>query len=542
VRTSQTHPIHVDFLPREACSLPGRLGLTIAPGSKDWGAQRDLTADLERLRGAFGTRVLVSFLDDAELDLLGIPDHTAVARALGIRVCRLPVVDGGVPEDVEEVVRVVRAVIASLEGGETVILHCRAGLGRSGLFAGCCLVALGHGADEAIRIVRAARIGAVETPDQSRFVEHFARAWSRASPVVPSVTRFVGCLLGGALGDALGFPVEFLGSAGEIERVLGRSTPSRLPRMRGGKALISDDTQMTLFTAEGLIRARHRVLQGGMGSPEVAILGAYQRWLSTQTGSGAERWTEATQRGWLLDVAELWARRAPGTTCVSALEDSLVAHRLPSIHARPNDSKGCGAVMRSAPIGLVAVDAEEAFRRACDAAALTHGHPSGYLAAGYFAALVQRLARDAPLEEAMRAADDLLRGERDAAEVSAAVDAARAAAASEADFPEVIERLGGGWVAEEALGIALVCAQRTEDRTPAAVATTLWRAAAHGGDSDSTGSLTGNLLGAMMGVEALPSMWLDDLELKGVIESVARDLHTTYVLGLEPDAGRYPPG
>lgn len=185
MRTSQTDPIHVDFLPREACALPGRLGLTIAPGTKDWGAHRDLAVDLDRLREVFGARVLVSFLGDAELDLLGIPDHAAVARASGMRVCRLPVVDGGVPENADDVVRLVRAVIASLENGDTVVVHCRAGLGRSGLFAGCCLVALGHASEEAIRIVRAARAGAVETPDQSRFVEHFAHAWSRAEETGP---------------------------------------------------------------------------------------------------------------------------------------------------------------------------------------------------------------------------------------------------------------------------------------------------------------------------------------------------------------------
>jgi ADP-ribosylglycohydrolase len=539
VRTSQTDPIHVDFLPRDACALPGRLGLTIAPGTKDWGAHRDLAADLDRLRDVFGARVLVSFLGDAELDFLGIPDYASVARACGLRVCRLPVLDGGVPEDTDDVVRLVRAVIASLEGGETVVVHCRAGLGRSGLFAGCCLVAHGHGSEEAIRIVRAARVGAVETPDQSRFVEHFAGAWSRAAPVVPSVSRFVGCLLGGAIGDALGYPVEFL-KTGEIERLFGRSSPPRLSRARGNKALISDDTQMTLFSAEGLIRAWHRTLDRHVGSPEAVLLGAYQRWLSTQTGSGAERWTNPGRRGWLLDVPELRAQRAPGNTCMSALEQSLKSHSVPSIRARPNDSKGCGAIMRSAPVGLVAVDAEQAFRRACDAAVLTHGHPSGYLAAGYFAVVVHRLVRDAPLEEAMRVADDLLMAQQDGAEVAGAVEAARRASAGEVAFPMVVERLGGGWVAEEALAIALLCALRAEGRAPDAVATTLWRAAAHGGDSDSTGSLTGNLLGAMHGVEALPPLWLDDLELREVIERVARDLHTTYVLGLEPDATRYP--
>jgi ADP-ribosylglycohydrolase len=226
---------------------------------------------------------------------------------------------------------------------------------------------------------------------------------------------------------------------------------------------------------------------------------------------------------------------------LSALEASLTAKTLPSVDARPNDSKGCGAIMRSAPIGLVANDIEGAFRLGRDAGVLTHGHPSGYLSAAYFAALVHQLVRDASLRDAMQAADELLRREPEAGEVLAAIDAARDAAAAGKPSRGTIERLGGGWVGEEALGIALLCALTTEDGTPASVAASLWRAVAHGGDSDSTGSLVGNLLGAMYGVESLPPTWLEDLELREVLERVAQDLHITCILRFEPDFHRYPP-
>ena len=94
---------------------------------------------------------------------------------------------------------------------------------------------------------------------------------------------------------------------------------------------------------------------------------------------------------------------------------------------------------------------------------------------------------------------------------------------------------------EEALGIALFCALTTENGSQGSVAAALWRAVAHAGDSDSTGSLTGNLLGAMHGRESLPPAWLADLELREVIERMAMDLHATFVLGLEPELHRYPP-
>jgi ADP-ribosyl-[dinitrogen reductase] hydrolase len=324
--------------------------------------------------------------------------------------------------------------------------------------------------------------------------------------------------------------------------VLGSGAPERLPKHRSGKAIVSDDTQMTLFTAEGLIRARHRAIDRGVCSPTVVLLGAYQRWFATQTEEGLERWQDPLYRGWLLDVPELSAARAPGNTCLSALAATLETEVVPSVEAPPNDSKGCGAVMRSAPIGLVASDPEEAFDLGRDAALLTHGHPSGYLSAAYFAAVVQQIVRGTPLPGAMRSADELLRRARGPDEVIAAVEAARRAAADGAPpSRDAIERLGGGWVGEEALGIALLCALTTRDGTPGSIAESLWRAVAHGGDSDSTGSLTGNLLGAMHGVEALPPAWLEDLELRDVIERLAQDLHAAYVLGLAPDFERYPP-
>ena len=213
MKTSTTDPIRVDFLPAEACSVAGRIGLTIAPGRKDDAWERDLEADLERLRESFGANVLVSLLGDAELGELGIANLAWVASTRGIRTWQLPIVDGSAPENAERVLQLVRGALAVLETGETVVVHCRGGLGRSGLFAACCLVALGHDPRAAMHIVRKARPGAVETLVQERFIEQFGHLWRRSPPVVPAVSRFTGCLLGGALGDALGYPVEFLKTA-----------------------------------------------------------------------------------------------------------------------------------------------------------------------------------------------------------------------------------------------------------------------------------------------------------------------------------------
>jgi ADP-ribosylglycohydrolase len=196
--------------------------------------------------------------------------------------------------------------------------------------------------------------------------------------------------------------------------------------------------------------------------------------------------------------------------------------------------------MRSAPIGLGYGSAVDAFDLARESASETHGHPSGYLSAAYFAALIQRVTHGDTLPEAMRCADELLVKQRGHEEVAAAVAAARTLATSGPPGPDALETLGQGWVGEEALAIALACTLTAEDSSPEAVSGALWRSVLHGGDSDSTGSLAGNLLGAMHGMDCLPTRWLAQLELCDVIERVAQDLFRSTHLNEALDVDEYP--
>ncbi len=330
------------------------------------------------------------------------------------------------------------------------------------------------------------------------------------------------------MGDSLGFPVEFLKTREILERWPVR--PGALNFAAPGEALISDDTQMTLFTAEGLLRAKARFDERGICHVPSVVAQALLRWFVTQGGEAKP----IGEPGWLVKERRLHARRAPGMTCLSAL--SALAKQgsaPPAVESPPNDSKGCGAVMRVAPCGLVADSRETAFAWGRDTGVVTHGHPSGYLSAAYFAAVIFDLARGAELVDAMREADGLLAKEQGAEEMQAMVRRARELAVEGPPAVEVIERLGGGWVGEEALAIALLCALTHQG----SVEDTLWRAAAHSGDSDSTAAITGNLLGAM-GLE-VSSSWLDVLELRDVIERVAVDLYRGCVEGRR--LREYPP-
>ncbi len=171
-------PIRVDFLPPEAHGLPGRVGLTFAPGKRDgtkW--NRDLHADLNRLRTHYGTHLLVSLMEDFEYDLLAISGLVPMALAQDIRVRRFPIVDGDAPSGSQmgEFIRLIVEIEQSAETGEVVVIHCRGGLGRAGTVAAAFLVLRGHAPEQAIAIVRATRSQrAVESDSQAAWVARVA--------------------------------------------------------------------------------------------------------------------------------------------------------------------------------------------------------------------------------------------------------------------------------------------------------------------------------------------------------------------------------
>lgn len=177
-RTSDTHPIRVDFVPSNRLGLSGRLGLTFAPGKQNLGITgpwaRDLELDLERLQRQYGTTVLISLLDLWEFDRLKIPHLRTAAVSRGIESWWFPIADGGVPDSMEEFRELIGRATHRLRLGQTVVVHCMGGLGRAGTVAACCGVACGLEPQAAIALVRETRPGAVERLCQERWIEEFA--------------------------------------------------------------------------------------------------------------------------------------------------------------------------------------------------------------------------------------------------------------------------------------------------------------------------------------------------------------------------------
>jgi ADP-ribosylglycohydrolase len=273
---------------------------------------------------------------------------------------------------------------------------------------------------------------------------------------------------------------------------------------------------MALFTAEALVRARRRLDTRRIDHAVDELWSAYRRWLVTQ-GEGADGEDGDDGRGGLVDEPLLRHRRAPGNTCLSA----LVGAEPGFVDLPVNDSKGCGGVMRVAPVGLVAVRPSGL---GIASSALTHGHPSGYLAAGATADVISRLRMGQGLRAAVEAAVEAVSAWPGHEETTGALRQALALAEEEpVPTPEAVATLGEGWVAEEALAIAVYCAL-----TGATFEAAVLAAVNHSGDSDSTGAVTGNLLGAAGGRAVIPESWIAALEERAVVERAAEELSACF--------------
>jgi ADP-ribosylglycohydrolase len=362
-------------------------------------------------------------------------------------------------------------------------------------------------------------------------------------PAPTPQSRIHGCLLGGALGDSLGYAVEF----DDISAIRSRFGPAGLQDFSALDAgsHFSDDTQMTLYTVDGLVEALEWANAGTAADANACVWLAYLRWLATQ-GVPVPPSAPVPQPRWIDGQAALKHRRAPGNACLSG----LATGEMGTVYRPVNpESKGCGTVMRSAPFGLIPhIPADAVYKLSTDAASLTHGHRSARQSAGTFSLLIHALVSGQSLLDAANYAFAHARG-RDDAEPALIARLERAfqlagvsghAGAGRRLGPEdLVRELGEGWVAEEALAVALYAVLATapardkaDDAAPETAGVdpqshfreAIVLAVNHSGDSDSTGSIAGNILGALYGEEGLPAEWLESLEAPEVIRGMAGQL------------------
>jgi ADP-ribosyl-[dinitrogen reductase] hydrolase len=509
MKTSQTHPLQIDAV----SAGQGKIGLTFCPGKKQpdsysgqW--DRDLAADLQEIK-TWGASALVTLIEDHEFSELQVSDLGANAEAIGLEWHHLPIPDVSVPDASFEQSWAYSGhrLRSLLQAGKSIVVHCKGGLGRTGTIAGRLMIELGDVAEEAIRDIRFARPGSIETFGHENSQEGYVRRCKNIVADTDFTDRVFGCLLGGAVGDAFGYEVEFK-SLRLIRDAFGEDGITE-PVFHGDKLIVSDDTQMTMFTLEGLLRAD--VEDADEVNEQIRL--AYIDWLSTQTEMDS-KWVPT---GDLYGEAVLKHCRAPGNTCLSATK----AGAWGTLDKRINNSKGCGGVMRVAPLGLVRQwTPEHSFEAASRATAITHGHPSGFWSAGAMAAMVRLLVDGEELEASTLQVIELLKTRPEHEETSDALQAALLAFRSGTGIhTDQIKQLGEGWVGEEALAIG-VYAALVGQNFPEVLAI----ASNHDGDSDSTASIAGQLYGARYGLADLPHAWVRKLDVLNPIATLVRKL------------------
>ena len=505
----------------------------------------------------FGIRHFIDLTEEGELRPYNhlLPSDTTYTR--------FPIVDCGAPKSVESVQRLLLRIEELKKMDGYVYVHCWGGVGRTGTIIACYLsqnwkeVDMNHTLEVLHRnfseMPKSAYRKTPETKDQIDFINQFINAnksykKEKTKRVADSIR---GSLMAGAAGDALGYEVEFMSRYAILSR-FGEQGITKFALDNKGKALISDDTQMTLFTANGMLMGLTRGYMRGIGGrPEKYVDGAYLDWFYTQTGRKKEILINDFHYTWLRDLPEMAQRRAPGNTCLQACESMF---RGEHVH---NNSKGCGGIMRVAPMALL--DASYASRdentyslvelaeAGGEIAECTHKHPLAFLPASLLTILLYKvvpMAVEQVQEDIDRIVNETLdildliyidKYESEKQYLRELSEKAIRLAHSDISDADAIRELGEGWVAEETWAIALYCAIRHINSVEDAIISSV----NHNGDSDSTGSVCGNIMGAIYGYEHIKERNIfcpegklleDTLELSEIILALANDLSTGCII------------
>ncbi|WP_237224346.1 ADP-ribosylglycohydrolase family protein [Rothia nasisuis] len=342
-----------------------------------------------------------------------------------------------------------------------------------------------------------------------------------------------GSLYGTALGDALGYPAELLTVTGLYERYGVKDASELMAALGQGPLQVSDDTQLTLATLDGLTEVLEWNNEGQAADELACIWLSYLRWY-TGTGHPAPPTAPYSLPRPLNKVPVMQRFRGPGKATLAALATGEMQFISKNINPQ---ALGTGALMRSAPFGYLPVaDDATVVKLATHAAALTHGHPEAVISAAAYALFIRYLLGVAgsnvkkPLSSAAQAVltwlgtiecSKALPG--NAALTIAAVTRAQELAATATPHEAARLDFGELVLATDCLGYALYLALCVEDqsRSPEALLHAVGLAIAVDGDSDSIGALVGSLLGALWGEEALPQNLIAQVDARQAIELAA---------------------
>lgn len=485
-RTSATHPLQIaEVRPAPA---NGRIGITFCPGKKQADAltgswNRDLATDLDVI-AAWGACALVTLVEEHELHQLAVADMGEQVRRRHMAWFHLPIADYSVPDSTfetrwDEAGAQLRALLAR---GFDIVIHCKGGLGRAGMIAARLLVELGIKADEAIRAVRQARPGAIETAEQER---HLRQLPAGALPLGPRrkpcrLDRSVGMLVGLATGDAVGTTLEFT----------SRDSREPLRDMVGGGPFALEAGQWTDDTSMALALAASILEHGSLD--EADLIAKFARWRD----EGAWSCT-----GQCFDI---------GITTSAAIDRWQMSGD-PFAGSSDPMTAGNGSLMRLAPVAIAFAADPEALRDAAARQSLTtHAAPAAVAACEAYAMLLADVLSGLALDDAL----DRLAARAEAIEV-----------------PEIAAIAAGSWRGKRrreirssgyvvhSLEAAIWCVTRSSSFEEAVLT-----AANLGDDADTTAAIAGQLAGAIYGLSGIPAHWLEKLVWRDRIVATARML------------------
>ena len=333
-----------------------------------------------------------------------------------------------------------------------------------------------------------------------------------STPVITKLERFEGCLFGGAIGDAFGAKIEMM-SLDKIKALYGKASLKYIPKT-GDKYKVTDDTQMTLFTTEGLLKSLLKNNNLNVEPDYNEIYKSYLNWYKTQTADFAD----IKDKNGIMSVSSMFERHLPGRTCLEALKSNIMG----TLEAPINNSAGNGGIMRIAPVGILYNhNPELAFKIGVKCAAMTHGNPRAYLPAGFQASLIAELINGKSLNEAIEKSIKILKEYKHSEYILAKIEQGINLAKTDLSPLEAINLIGKGNTGDEALSIALYSILKNSAKIKASFTTAI----NHSGDSDTIGAITGNILGAMNGIKEFPRNWKDNIEYSEWMNRFAKALN-----------------
>ncbi len=482
----------------------GVLGLTLCPGilldpGDPPAPERRLSLHLEAVKD-WGAAALVSLLEEYEFELLNITRLGVRSEALGMDWLHLPIEHHALPDEWFEIhwPYAGHRILNLLQKGNKVAIHCRAGFGRTGTVAARILSELGACPSDAVEKVERVQASLQNNNLRTAYMESLGQPQRNCE----LEGRVLGCLLGGAVGDALGYDQEL----DEWHEIRDQEGQVRFePRLVRRKELrVSHATQMSLFTLEGLKRAD--LADDANVFAQIRL--AYLDWLQTQ-----ERQVGTPRQGTLCLHKELQVKREPSSACLSSLATGGDGTLLNPI----NQVRDCGALVRAAPLGLVPQwDLDRTMGIATQVAAITHGHPEERWGAAAMAGLVNLLCKGQCLQEAGQLVCNALTSRTEAAAITRKLTLSQQLAQNRKVNPlDAAPRLGTGTTPAEALAIGFYYASSGRTFEEA-----LMFGANQIENSHVVAALTGQLYGAAHNVAGLSHAWVRRLDVYSAVNTV----------------------